>query len=239
MNRLIIYTLLILLTIPTFGQQHFNKFKKIENKKIPIRHGILESDSTKFSTIDLSSIVGFKNIAITLVQIKNTDSLNIFIYKSEKLFQKFTLPYTMWYLADYALVADINNDKKKDIKFFIYGSGNGLAAQLCTKIYLFNRSNKFTLVSFLDFAFEDEYDINNDGIYEIFSRNHVYFRDHSYWVYNAFNFKNNVLINISKSIKYPLWTKHLYKTDGKVATMITNEQKQPEYRTLPDEIIVK
>ena len=197
MNHIIFYIFISLLTIPTYGygQQHFKKYKKIENKKVPIEYGFMESDSSKFSTIDLSSIVGFKNTNITISEIKNTEASNIFIYKSKKLFQKFTVPYAIWHLSDYALVGDINNDKRKDIKFFIYGSGTGLGAQQCTKIYLFNLPKKFTFISFFDFAFKDEYDLNNDRNYEIFSCNHVYFGEHSYWAYNAFNFKNGTLKN--------------------------------------------
>ena len=95
------------------------------------------------------------------------------------------------------------------------------------------------VISFYDFSYEDESDLNSDGIFEILSLNHVFKDNHSYWVYNAFNFIGMVLKNVSKEFKYPLWTRHLYRTDRVIAKEITYSDRLKEYREQPDEFVIQ
>jgi hypothetical protein len=226
-------------TISAHGQVHFTKFKSIEYKKIQITHETEFPDTINLSAIDLTRVRGLKDFKIQLKEIKNTDSSVIIISKAGKFFQELSLPYPIWHLDYWAYAADINNDGKQDLKFFIYGTGNGLAGLLSTKVYLFNMGSRFRLVSFLDFADEKEYDINKDGSYEILSCEHIGKDGHSYWVYNAFSFKNKGLVNISKTINYPLWTKHLYKTYRVVAKNISFKDRMKEYLHFPNETITR
>ena len=167
------------------------------------------------------------------------DSSKIIIYRNNQIIQTIFLPFMFWHLENECLVADIDGNNKPDIKLTIQGGGSGLAGELAYKIYLFNQENKFKLLSFFDFSHEKEYDINKDGIFEILSCNHIYKDGHSYWVYNAFNFSNGKLKNISKLLDYPLWTKHLYTSRSVIATNITQKERNKEFKKLPDEIILK
>ena len=144
-----------------------------------------------------------------------------------------------WHIDNECYIADFDSNKKPDIKLIIYSGGSRLAAEYTTKIYLFNFENKFTLLSFFDFSQEKEYDLNKDGKYEILNCNHVHKDGHNYWDYNAYNFSQGKLKNISKGLQYPLWTRHHYKFRNKIATNISQNDREKEYRVLPDGTIIK
>jgi hypothetical protein len=230
---------LCFVAFPAHSQTHFTKYRPIDYRNIQMSQGTDLKDTTRLCLLDLTRSAGFKDMRIELREIKDTDSSTILIYRKGKLSQKISIPYPLWHLDPEARVADINGDGRADLKLFIYGTGNGLAAMLSTKVYLFNVGDKFRLVSFFDFAAEKEYDLNGDGKYEILSCNHVYKGEHSYWVYNAYNFTSGNLVNISKLYKYPLWTKHLYKTDRVIAKEIALKDRLKEYRLLPDDILLQ
>ncbi|HEX6192557.1 MAG TPA: hypothetical protein VFZ42_09340 [Chitinophagaceae bacterium] len=136
-------------------------------------------------------------------------------------------------------MADIDNNKKPDIKIFGRNTGTGLAANIARKVYLFNEGSRFRLFTFMDFSTENEYDFNGDGVFEILSCDHVSTDKHSYWVYHAFNFSNGKLKNLSRSFDYPLWTRHLFATDRVVARNISRKDRTKEYIELPTETIIK
>ena len=231
-------TILGFWTLPVYSQTHFTKFKSPNYKTVEIEYGSSIEDSTKLDVIDLNSIKGLKGLKIHMCQITE-DSSKIIIYRNNQIIQTIFLPFMFWHLENECLVADIDGNNKPDIKLTIQGGGSGLAGELAYKIYLFNQENKFKLLSFFDFSHEKEYDINKDGIFEILSCNHIYKDGHSYWIYNAFNFSNGKLKNISKLLDYPLWTKHLYTSRSVIATNITQKERNKEFKKLPDEIILK
>jgi len=238
MKTLCISLIFIFATFASNSQIHFSKFKSIKYRTVPIQGGSLLDDSTKFDIIDLSKIPSLDDTKIYLQHVKG-DSSNILIYKKNKLVQTIGVPFWFWLIENVCYVADFDNNKKADIKFTVEGDGAGLAGELAHKIYLFNNGNKFNLLTFFDFSHEKEYDLNNDGSFEILSCNHVFFGGHSYWAYNAFSFANGRLKNVSQKIRYPLWTKHLLKSSNIVATNISMNERNKEYRSLPDSTLIK
>lgn len=232
------FTLLCLWTATAQSQTHFSKFKSPNYKTADIQYGSRVEDSMKLDIVDVSHIKGLKGIKIHLQQV-TMDSSHILIYKDNKLKQTLPLPFMFWHLENECLVADLDGNKKPDIKLTVQGGGSGLAGELAYKIYLFNQGEKFKLLSFFDFSHEKEYDLNKDGIYEILSCNHIYKGGHSYWVYNAFNFMEGKLRNILQQINYPLWTKHLYTSRNVIATNISKKDRNKEYRALPDETLIR
>ncbi len=230
--------LLSVWTVNVYSQTHFTKFKSANYKAAEVQYGSNFKDSLKFDVIDLSRIQGLRDWEIHLREITD-DSSKIMVYKNKKLIQTFHLPFMFWYLESECLVADFDNNKKPDLKLTIQGGGAGLAGELAYKIYLFNQGTHFKLLSFIDFSHEKEYDLNKDGVYEIIGCNHVYKDGHSYWVYNAFNFSGSQLKNISRTLNYPLWTKHLYRSREVIATNISKKDRYKEFRALPDETIIK
>lgn len=229
---------LFLLPTSTFSQTHFTKFKQPVYKTADVQNGFASEDSVKLDIIDLKNILGLKGVEIHLRQVAE-DSSTILIYRDKKLIQSFALPFMFWHLENDCMVADLDNNKMPDVKLTVQGGGSGLAGQLAYKIYLFNQGKKFYLLSFLDYSHENEYDLNRDGIYEIISCNHVLKGGHSYWVYNAFNFINGKIKNISGSLNYPLWTKHLNKSWNVIATNISRNDRYKEFKPLPDRVIIK
>jgi hypothetical protein len=238
MKTLYLILIFILVTLETNAQAHFTKYKPAKYKTVPIQGSSLLDDSTKFDVIDFSKIPTLQGIKIYLRHIKG-DSSTILIYKKSKLVQTITFSFWFWLVENDCFVADLDNNKKTDIKLTIEGGGAGLAGELAHKIYLFNYGNKFKMLTFFDFSHEKEYDINNDGVFEILGCNHVFNSGHSYWVYNAFNFVNGRLKNVSKTVGYPLWTKHLYKSSNIIATNVSKKDRIKEFRELPDETIIK
>lgn len=226
------------MTITVHCQIHFTKYKSPTYKTATIQYGSSFEDSTKLDVIRFNHIPEMKGIKIHLVQVTN-DSSKILIYKNEKLIQTIPLPFMFWFLENDCLIADLDKNKKLDIKLTIEGHGSGLAGELAYKIYLFNEGTKFKLFSFFDFSHEKEYDINGDGIFEILSCDHVLKGGHSYWVYNTYNFINGKPKNISKVFNYPLWTKHLNKSRNVIATHISQQDRYKEFKNLPNGAFIK
>lgn len=235
----------------SYGQTHFSLHTPIKYYKVKIIKSIetiedpFEEDNLTTShigIIDLSGYTPLKNIKIKLqYKIKDgNDSCDILIYKGNKLLQKIVQLNPLWKLDDFAYLADIDGNKLPDIKFFIHNIASGLSADLSTKVYLFNMGDSFKKISFFDYANEPEYDLNKNGNYEILSRNHLYHKDgHSYWIYNAYNFSEKKLVNVSKQYNYPLWTKHLNRTDTVVAKHMSYEERSKEYKALPDSLDIR
>jgi len=238
MKTFYLILLFALVTIETYTQVHFTKYKPAKYKTVAIQGGSLLADSTLFDVIDLNKIPTLDGIKIYLKHIKD-DSSVMLIYKKSKLVQTIAFPFWFWLIENDCFVADLDNNKKADIKLTIEGGGSGLAGELAHKIYLFNYGSKFKVLTFFDYSHEKEYDLNNDGVFEILSCNHVFNGGHSYWVYNAFNFVNGRLKNVSKMLGYPLWTKHLNNSSNIVATNISKKDRIKEYRGLPENVIIK
>lgn len=223
---------LLFFTAIAGAQTHFTKFTAAKYIQVQIR--ITHEDSLRICQIDLSKYSGKEKISIELQEIKDSDSSRVLIFHAKKLHQTIYIDTPIWFLLDVALLSDLNGDGRYDIKLNFFGTGNGLAGLAATKLYMYSNGDEFRAFTFLDFSSEKEYDFNNDGQYEILGCNHVYKDEHSYWVYNAYDFIGNKMINISEKIGYPLWTKHLMRTNRVVAGNVSPADRIRELKPLPD-----
>ena len=218
-------------------QVHFTKFKAIKYCEV-FFVGYPNQNFGDIYVADLDNVSGLKGVKVQVHNISG-DSSQVSVFRNGKLFQRFDLPFVILHFDERCRVADIDNNKKPDIKIFGRNTGTGLAANYTRKVYLFNEGTRFKLFAFFDFSTENEYDINGDGMFEILSCDHVSTGKHSYWVYHAFNFSNGKLKNLSRSVDYPLWTRHLNKSDRVVATDISRKDRNKEYIELPAETIIR
>ncbi len=220
MNKYLYISILILISDFFYSQKHFHESKRINYISIPILNTEQLKPYALQSKFNFKKIKQLSNLTIKFSCQNHDEPLYLFIYNRKKLVQKIKIidhSYPMAY-PEKALVADINNDSLLDIKLVFPNPGCGLAGDLSTKVYLFKiDSISFNKIEFFDFASEPEYDINGDSIYEIISCNHIQYNNHSYWVYNSYNYKNEKIINTSFENNYPLWTRHLNYSINKLA----------------------
>jgi hypothetical protein len=235
----IIFLLSLFFTLHLNAQTHFTLSKKISYKSVKIQTGQFKADSLKVAIADISKLPSLENLTLTFERSIDAESTTLnFLYQEKKL-KSYTFDNVYWTLDDNLKVADIDGNGLLDIKLVFFNNGSGLAGSLSTKVYLFNLGNRFKVISFFDFSGEDEYDLNKDGKYEILSKNHIYLNNHSYWVYNTYNFTGEKIINVSKSYQYPLWTKHLYRTDREIAKEISYNERLKEFRVQPNEFTIR
>lgn len=231
----------IVALIPKYGftQKHFTDFKSINYQKVLIKKPQNNGDSLLVANADFKKINGLKNYQISIKRNNDPDKTNILILKGNTILKNILVESPYWTINDTIKIADIDGNGLIDVKLSFYNNGNGLAASLSRKVYLFNQQNTFKSIQFFDFAEDNEFDFNNDDNYEILSCNHIYKNNHSYWVYNIYNFSNNKLINVSKQFNYPLLTKHLYRTNKIIAKEFNFGERLKELRPLPNDYGIK
>lgn len=139
-------------------------------------------------------------------------------------------------------VADINGDGLKDIKIISAYMGNGTAALNVRVIYLFQQAdNSFKKVSFNDKMSNNrhERDFDSDGNFEIITMNLVGHENHSYWLFNLYNYKEGGLINQNIKGNFPIMIQFLYRDNYEVTNKISTEKMKSFALTLPDEYDTK
>lgn len=135
-------------------------------------------------------------------------------------------------------VIDINNDGLKDIKIIENYMGNGIASLNIKIIYLIQKSNhKFEKISFNDKEGENtiERDFDGDGKYEIITKTLAAYQNHSYWVFNLYNYKNNGFINVNKKSNYPIMVQFLDRDNYSITDKISREKMKRFTMDLPEE----
>jgi hypothetical protein len=111
-------TILCFSIVTVYSQSHFTKFKSPNYKTVDIEYGSSIDDSTKFDVIYFNSIKELKGLKIQLREV-SMDSCKILIYRNNKLIQTIFLPFMFWHLENECLVADLDGNKKLDIKLTI------------------------------------------------------------------------------------------------------------------------
>lgn len=135
-------------------------------------------------------------------------------------------------------VVDINGDGLQDIKIISAYMGNGTAALNVKVIYLFQQPDQnFTKISFADKMSNNrpERDFDGDGNYEIITMNLVGHENHSYWVFNIFNYNNGGLVNSNIKDNYPIMIQFLYRDNYEITNKISREKMKTFALTLPDD----
>jgi hypothetical protein len=138
---------------------------------------------------------------------------------------------------DSVRVADINGDGLMDIKVVSPYMGNGTASLNVKVIYLFQRQDhSFNVISFDDKSYPNrpERDFDNDGNYEIITMNLVGHEEHSYWLLNLFNYKNDELINVNSKANYPIMIQYLFRENYEITNKISRKKMKDFELKLPD-----
>ena len=138
---------------------------------------------------------------------------------------------------DTVRVADINGDGLSDIKIVFSYMGCGLAGLNVRVIYLFQKpDNTFIKISFDDKMSPNrmERDMNADGNFEIITMNLAGYQEHNYWVFNAFNFINEQLINVNSTYDYPIMVQYLFRDNYEITKKISSNKMKEFALEIPE-----
>lgn len=235
----LIYVLFLFFSFSAFAQYPFEKYPALKYTKIPFTIIQANKKSPK------KAVALYKNYRVEMREtISGNDSCNLLLYFKNKLIKKTGAALEAMYAGESypLLVGDINGDGLLDFKFSYPNNGSGLAGSISWKIYFFNKgNNQFREISFGDFYenISGEYDFNHDGTYEIVSQSHVAYKNHSYWVFNLYNYVNGNLINVNRKYHYPIIIQMLYKDNYKITDKISRQKMEQFSLKFPEEYIVQ
>jgi len=243
MRTLLILSTLIIVTLTSKGQYPFEKYSGVKYRecndwKI---YDKTEMENKVHSTLSIPDF--FENKDSMTVQltsfIENWDSSYIRIYRNSRQIQKFFEPmgFSPSNVNESVRIADINGDSLCDMKLVIPYNGCGLASMNVRSIYLFQKSDgSFTKISFDDNmeSNRQERDFDGDGNYEIITMNLVGHENHSYWVFNLFDYKDNGLVNANSKDNYPIMIQFLYRDNFEITDKISREKMKDFKLNLPD-----
>jgi hypothetical protein len=235
--------MLILITGVLKGQEPFTKYPAISYKEYGdwIRDDTSEGRREVYFTKTIPNF--FENKDSLKIQITftydNIDTSYIDIYRNNKHIQNFFEPFGIPApTGDLPIqVADINGDGLPDVKFMIPYMSCGLGVN-CRVIYLFQKPDcNFTKISYLDMfgEYEPERDFDGDKNYEIITRFLVSYKNHSYWLYNLYNYTENGLINVNKKGNYPIMIQFLNRDNYKITNKITRKKMKDFALPLPED----
>lgn len=226
-----LWTLLFLISFiaAAFSQYHFEKYPKIKferefakfddwvveevNKDGLFPEHLLKGISKFFND---ESPMYFEVLPI----FKSENGSKIYIYKDKKVIFTYIsdLPVSSSNLMKFG-ISDIDGNGFKDIALEISYMGNGTASLNVKNIFLFqNRDSAFKVIAFKDKSFGswNIFDINEDKNFEIFSQHFQDHKHHNYFLFNAYRYNGDQLINVNDEINYPIMVQYLYKPNYKI-----------------------
>ena len=240
---------LFALALNSFGQYPFEKYPAVKYKTYKDWKIYSNNDKEKKVEFILTIPKFFdKKDSLTLLLTSFTnkwDSSFITVLKNGKQLQRFFEP--MSFVDENLIVpvrlADINGDNLQDLKLIVPYMGNGTAALNVRVIYLFQQSDKrFTKISYFDKMGENsvgenraERDFNGDGNYEIITMTLTSYQNHSYWLFNLFNFKNNDLVSVNDKYNYPILIQFLYHDNFKITNKMSRQKMKDFAQEKPEE----
>ncbi|MBE9585192.1 hypothetical protein IM792_12095 [Mucilaginibacter sp. JRF] len=230
------YLILIILLnfgLNSYAQYPFEKYPKPKYKVVPFK--VIVDNEKKYVLRSAS----YKGYHITLEDVDSEAQILRLFYK-QKLIKKLQsdLGYTRLTLeTDSTLyAADIDGNGLVDFKLKTYNNGSGLAGSRMNKLFLFNKGkNKFSAVQYMDFFDNIERDLNGDGCFDIVTQHYLLQNNHSYWVFDMFNFRDGKFVNVSAENNYPILVQLLYRDNYKITNHFTRKQmrkfsfKKPEF----------
>lgn len=243
MIRLLRILTLIFLPFLACSQFPFEKYPAIKYKEFKNWKFYDKTEKENKTHITLTIPNFFDNndtVTIQLTTFGLKDSSIIRIYRNKTVIQKISEPM---YFSDINLgseparIADINGDSLKDIKLVASYMGCGSAALNVRVVYLFqNPDHHFTKISFFDKSSESrpERDFDNDGNFEIITMTLQGYKDHSYWLYNLFNYTNGELISANSKDDYPIMIQFLYRNNYKITNKVSRKEMKELAQTLPE-----
>jgi len=228
----------------SFGQYPFERYPAIKYKEYANWKKIDKSGRRGF-TMTIPKFFNKKYSLTIQITSGGWDSSYISLFRNGKQIQHVFEPMEINKYVDFppVRVADINGDNMPDCKLQISYMGNGIAALNTRIIYLFQHSNHtFTKISYLDMIdgpYESdarpERDFNGDGNYEIITRSLTEYNEHSYWVYNLYNFKHNTLVSVNNKYNYPIMIQFLNRENFEVTRKISRQRMKDFAEKRPEE----
>lgn len=241
MTKLHTLGILILFSITLRGQYSFEKFPAIKSKE----YNNWKTTENKKEIVSTLTIPDFfqkgENFTIKLTSYSEhwfENSLVEIFYKKMQI-KKFSenINFNSIGLSSIKVI-DMNSDGLKDIKIIENFMGNGIASLNIKIIYLIQKSNhKFENISFNDKEGQNtlERDFDGDGNYEIITKTLETYQNHSYWVFNLYNYKNSELINVNKKSNYPIMVQFLYRDNYLITDKISREKMKKFTMDFPEE----
>lgn len=243
MRTLLILLALIIFTLTSKGQYPFEKYPGVKYRECN-DWKIYDKTEKKKKVHSTLTIPGFfenkDSMTVQLTSfIENWDSSYIRIYRNAKQIQKLFDPigFSPSNVNEAIRIADINGDCLFDIKIVIPYNGCGIASMNVRVIYLFQKSDgSFAKISFDDKmdSIRQERDFDGDGNFEIITMNLVGKENHSYWVFNLFEYKDNGLVNANSKDNYPIMIQFLYRENFEITNKISREKMKDFELNLPD-----
>lgn len=241
MTKLQTLGIFILFSITLRGQYSFEKFPPIKSEE----YNNWKTIENKKKIVNTLTIPNFfrkgENLTIKLTSYSEhwfENSLVEIFYKNIQT-NKFSenINFNPTGLSSIKVI-DINSDGLKDIKIIENFMGNGTASLNIKIIYLIQKSNhKFEKISFNDKEGENtlERDFDGDGNYEIITKTLETYQNHSYWVFNLYNYKNSGLINVNKKSNYPIMVQFLDRDNYLITDKIGREKMKKFTLDFPEE----
>lgn len=232
--------MVVLIPIFVFGQYPFEKFRAPKYRSLEFKmqenNNKLEYSSEINSFFsdnsDLQIIINgsTENLKETYIQIKTNK-------KCKKYFEEIPAQGT-----DGLYFSDFNDDGLNDIKIVCLYMGSGLASLNVRIIYFFQNKNKeFTKISFDDKMEGNriERDIDGDGNFEIITMTLQEYKNHNYWLFNAYNYKNNKLVCVNEKVDYPIMVQYLYRENYRITNKITRHDMKKYQLLKPKELLTE
>ena len=225
------------------GQEPFEKYPAISYKEY--KDWILYDKSVKEKKVHHTLTIPdfFENkdsITIQLTSfVDNWDSSYVRIYRNKKQIQKFFEPmgFSQENIFEPIRIADINGDGFSDLKIIIPYLGNGTASLNVRVLYLFQKfGGDFTKISFDDKMNDNrpERDFDGDKNYEIITMTLAGYKNHSYWLYNLYDYDSNGLINVNAKDDYPIMIQYLNRENHQITDKITRQKMKDFTLFLPE-----
>jgi hypothetical protein len=212
---------MLLIAHRNLAQYPFEKFPQIKYKeyrkwKTDEKAMINDSDIVAFYMV-IPNFFERENLTIRITTLRRKSNISqIRLFKGKKLIGNLheKMFFSTLNLSEPVKVANIKGDSLKDIKLIVPYMGCGLASLNVRVIYLFQKpNNKFTKISYMDMSDPNiaERDLDMNGTYEIITKTLRTYKDHNYWLFNLYNFKDNALINVNEKFNYPIMVQYLYR----------------------------
>jgi hypothetical protein len=242
-------TLIIILTLSFFsltsnGQYPFEKYSAI-NYKTYADWVKWDKEDRVHETLLIPNF--YQNGDSLIVQLTSfglfTDSSFIRLYRNNSLIQKIFEPCSLQGIekGNTLMIADINGDSLPDIKLIAslpYCGISGLARRV---VYLFQKNDtSFTKISFTDmfllnenWVSRPERDFDNDNNYEIITMTLNNFKNHNYWTFNLYDYKDENIICVNDKFDYPIMIQYLFNDNYTVTDKISKEKMKDFSDRLP------
>lgn len=240
MTKLQILGILIFFSITIRGQYSFEKFSAIKSKEYN-NWKTTENGKQITNTLTLPDFFQKgENLIIKLTSYSGHWSENslVEIFCKSSQTQKFSENVNFNPIGLSSIkVIDINSDGLKDIKIIENYMGNGTASLNIRIIYLIQKSNrKFERISFDDKEGENtlERDFDSDGNYEIITKTLETFENHSYWIFNLYNYKKSGLVNVNMKSNYPIMVQFLDRNNHLITNKISREKMKKFTLNFPE-----